>query len=93
MEELEFKNYVQRLDRCRAVRFRRSDQAAAIADLFNASDYKVNDRWGTDMTLTLTCKDGEKVVRYGDFVVEGGFDSGQCIVNAKDFMRFEEQQT
>lgn len=91
MSESEFKNYVQRLDRCRAIRFMRSDQVDGIAELFGTRTYSVAGRDYPTMVLTLVVQRSESeeeeiVIRRGDYVVEKDvYFGGLFIARREDF--------
>jgi hypothetical protein len=93
--EPKFENYVERRERCRAVRFTHADQASGIAELFNVHDWtlhNVNERDGDRLELTLRPYGGDEItVRRGDFIKEEDYVCDRMIlVPRQEFQeRFE----
>jgi hypothetical protein len=92
--EVKFENYVERRERCRAVRFTHADQASAIAELFNAHNWtlhNVNEQDGNRLELTLRPYGGDEItVRRGDFIKEEDYCGLVVLVPGQEFReRFE----
>jgi len=97
---MEFSDFVERRERCRAVRFMDMSQASEIAKFFNPSSYSVR-RSDQVFTLEIETQDWqsgatEKIVcNYGDFIVEGRDNGGNYsdyhVMDRREFRdRFEE---
>jgi hypothetical protein len=92
--EIKFENYVERRERCRAVRFTHADQASGIAELFNAHDWtlhNVNDQDGDRLELTLKLYGEEEItIHKGDFIKERDYCGLVILVSRQEFQeRFE----
>jgi hypothetical protein len=98
--KVEFENFVERRERCKAIRFTHADQAHYIAtELFNAMSFTFDagmptgfkDQPPRPMSLTLQCIDGEKVIHRGDYIKEADdYSFTLIVVPRKEFEeRFE----
>lgn len=101
LSELKLDNYVQRLERCQAYRFRYPQQATAIASLLRAKSYSFS---YTDSGWILVIQgklDGtqtdyeEITVNCGDFIALTNFERQAYEIVRADVFRnsFEPQET
>jgi hypothetical protein len=91
-----FKNYVERQDRCRAIRYMELDQVSELVRYLNPASYTVGEDW----KVVVVCRpdnDAEEtvVINRGDYLIQGqdyGYGhSGYRVMDRHEFrLKYED---